>query len=57
MDVATMQARKDKIVDMFTSGIAMLFKKNKVTSLHGRGRLASAGATYGMQVSEGDESK
>ena len=56
MDIATMQARKEKIVDTLTSGIAMLFKKNKVTSVHGRGRLVSAGATYGIQVSQGDKS-
>lgn len=57
MDIATMQARKEKIVDTLTSGIAMLFKKNKVTSLHGRGRLVTAGATYGVQVSQGDKSE
>ena len=57
MDIATMQARKEKIVDTLTSGIAMLFKKNKVTSLHGRGRLVTAGATYGIQVSQGDKSE
>lgn len=57
MDISTMQARKEKIVDTLTSGIAMLFKKNKVTSLHGRGRLVTAGATYGVQVSQGDKSE
>jgi dihydrolipoamide dehydrogenase len=57
MDIATMQARKEKIVDTLTSGITMLFKKNKVTSLHGRGRLVSTGATYGIQVSQGDKSE
>ncbi|AKH38893.1 MULTISPECIES: dihydrolipoyl dehydrogenase [Nitrosomonas] len=39
MDVSVMIARKNKIVKAFTGGIAMLFKKNKVTSLHGRGTL------------------
>jgi dihydrolipoamide dehydrogenase len=57
MDVATMQARKAKIVDTLTSGIAMLFRKNKVTSVHGRGRLVSAGATCGIQVSDGGKSE
>jgi dihydrolipoamide dehydrogenase len=57
VDIATMQARKEKIVDTLTSGIAMLFKKNKVTSLHGRGLLVSAGATYGIQVTHGDQSE
>lgn len=36
LDVARMLARKDKIVSDFTLGIGQLFKKNKVTSLHGR---------------------
>ncbi|MBI1395929.1 MAG: dihydrolipoyl dehydrogenase [Betaproteobacteria bacterium] len=40
LDVAKMQARKDKIVDTFTTGIALLFKKNKVESMHGFGRFA-----------------
>ena len=35
-DLATMLARKDKIVGDFTAGIAALFRKNKVASLHGR---------------------
>jgi dihydrolipoamide dehydrogenase len=54
MDIATMQARKDKIVDTLTSGIAMLFKKHKVTSIHGRGRLVSAGKAYGIEVTNGE---
>lgn len=39
MDVPVMIARKDKIVTTFTAGIASLFKKNKVKSMHGRGTL------------------
>ncbi len=39
IDVPAMIARKDKIVKAFTGGIGMLFKKNKVTALHGRGTL------------------
>ncbi|MBC6962902.1 MAG: dihydrolipoyl dehydrogenase [Nitrosomonas sp.] len=39
IDVPAMIARKDKIVKAFTGGIGMLFKKNKVTALHGRGML------------------
>jgi dihydrolipoamide dehydrogenase len=57
MDIATMQMRKDKIVDTLTSGIAMLFKKNNVKSIHGRGRLVSAGPTYGVQVTDGERSE
>ena len=42
VDVARMQARKTKIVQGLTQGIGGLLKKNKVTTLHGHGRLASA---------------
>ncbi|MGH8729136.1 MAG: dihydrolipoyl dehydrogenase [Burkholderiales bacterium] len=42
MDVKTMLARKDKIVDTLTMGVSGLFKKNKVTAMHGRGHLESA---------------
>jgi dihydrolipoamide dehydrogenase len=55
MDVAAMLARKDKIVDTFTGGIAMLFKKNKVASLHGHGSFLSGGETYRIQVKDGDK--
>ncbi len=39
IDIATMQARKDKVVKMLTQGIGALFKKNKVTHLVGAARL------------------
>jgi len=39
IDVAAMQARKGKIINMLTQGIAGLFKKNKVTSYSGTARL------------------
>ena len=39
MDVAVMQARKDKVVEQLTGGIEGLFKANGVTWLQGRGRL------------------
>ena len=39
VDVKAMIARKDGIVENLTKGIAGLFKANKVTSVHGRGRL------------------
>lgn len=38
-DTAQMIARKDGIVGKLTAGVAFLFKKNKVESLHGLGRL------------------
>jgi len=43
LDLGTMLARKDKIVDQLTSGVAGLFKKNGVTPFHGLGRLAGNG--------------
>ena len=43
VDVPTMMSRKDKIVAAFTGGVAMLLKKNKVTSIHGRGSLLKSG--------------
>lgn len=42
MDIKAMLTRKDKIVDTLTAGVSGLFKKNKVTAMHGRGRLQSA---------------
>lgn len=39
VDVEKMIARKDDIVSNLTKGIAGLFKANKVTSIHGHGRL------------------
>ena len=54
VDVATMLARKDKIVDTFTGGIGLLFRKNKVTSMHGHGRITAAGPVYQVEVKDGD---
>jgi len=39
MDVGKMQQRKNEIVQSLTGGIGVLFKANKVTSIHGYGRL------------------
>lgn len=39
VDIPAMISRKEKIVTEFANGIAMLFKKNKVTSIHGQGTL------------------
>jgi dihydrolipoamide dehydrogenase len=54
VDVAAMLARKDKIVDASTAGIALLFRKNKVASLHGRGSFLSGGDVYRIQVKDGE---
>ena len=42
LDLPAMLARKDKVVETLTKGIAGLFKKNKVTHLAGTGRIADA---------------
>lgn len=42
LDLPTMMARKDKIVKDLTGGVAFLFKKNKITSFQGKGKLLSA---------------
>ena len=42
LDLGEMMARKDDVVKSLTSGIGMLFKKNKVTAYYGAGRLAGA---------------
>ena len=39
MDIDTMIARKNDVVDKLTGGVAQLFKANKVKQFHGRGRL------------------
>ena len=55
VDVPVMVARKDKIVTTFTAGIASLFKKNKVKSLHGRGTLLQQDAsTKNWQIAVND---
>ncbi|MDO8414297.1 MAG: dihydrolipoyl dehydrogenase [Gallionellaceae bacterium] len=56
LDIAKMQARKDKIVSDFTLGINQLFKKNKVTALHGRASLLGRdGETWRIAIAKGEE--
>lgn len=43
LDLPTMLARKDKVVKTNTEGIAFLFKKNKITSFNGFGKILAAG--------------
>ena len=40
-DLATMMARKDRVVRGLTQGVVSLFKKNKITAVTGRARLAA----------------
>ncbi len=60
MDVPVMIARKDKIVAAFTGGIAMLFRKNKITAIHGRGTLRkrdSDAEAWQIEVKNGDKTE
>jgi dihydrolipoamide dehydrogenase len=54
IDIAAMLARKDKIVDTFTGGIALLFRKNKVASMHGHASFLAGGEVYRIQVKDGE---
>ncbi|MEK6628478.1 MAG: FAD-dependent oxidoreductase, partial [Bdellovibrionota bacterium] len=42
LDLATMMARKNKIVTDLTGGIEFLFKKNKITGIKGTGQILNA---------------
>lgn len=63
MNVPVMISRKDKIVSNFTGGVAMLFRKNKVTSMHGRATLLGneknendkESALWRIEVKDGDK--
>src|SRR5581483_10590881 len=57
VDIDEMQARKDKIVNTFTGGISLLFKKNKVASMHGHGSFVSGGDLYRLQIKDGDRTE
>lgn len=43
LDLPTMLARKDKVVKQNTEGITFLFKKNKITSFNGFGKILGSG--------------
>ncbi len=55
LDLGAMLARKDKVVKSNTDGIAYLFKKNKITSVLGTGRLAGQGKVA-VKGADGKES-
>ncbi len=52
LDMNQVQARKDKIVKGLTNGVEFLFKKNKIDSIKGSGRLAGKGK---VEITEGDK--
>ncbi len=43
LDLAAMMARKEKVVDDLTKGIAFLFKKNKIEHIRGHGTITGPG--------------
>jgi dihydrolipoamide dehydrogenase len=43
LDLKTLLARKDRVVKGLTDGVAFLFKKNRITFVHGTARLAGSG--------------
>jgi len=52
LDMAQVNARKDKIVKGLTSGVEFLFKKNKIDWIKGSGRLGGKGT---VEVTEGQK--
>jgi dihydrolipoamide dehydrogenase len=42
VDLTTMLARKDQVVNQLTGGVGFLFKKNKIDSIIGSGRIVSS---------------
>jgi dihydrolipoamide dehydrogenase len=50
LDMAQVQARKDKIVKGLTGGVELLFRKNKIEWIKGSGRLAGNGR---VEVTDG----
>lgn len=54
LDLPTMMARKDKIVKDLTGGVEFLFKKNKITSLKGYGKILTANT---VEVTAADGTK
>jgi dihydrolipoamide dehydrogenase len=54
MDIATMQSRKDKVVQTMNRGVAALLKKNKVDAFSGHGRL-QAGNRVAIAIHGGSE--
>src|SRR6516164_1574796 len=43
LDLARMMKHKSEVVDATTKGVAFLFRKNKIMSFHGTGRIEAAG--------------
>jgi dihydrolipoamide dehydrogenase len=53
MNVKIMQARKEAVVNKLTSGIGQLFKANKITFIHGKGRVLPSRKVAIMDLESG----
>jgi len=53
-DLATMMKRKERVVETLTKGIAGLYKKNKITSFHGKAHLIGK-QTVEVETADGIE--
>lgn len=54
MDLAKMMKRKDKVVEANNQGVTFLFRKNKITTFQGLGKILGAGQ---VEVAKADGSK
>lgn len=54
LDLRKMMERKQAIVDQLVGGIDLLFKKNKIASITGRGRIVD-GSTVAVAADDGEE--
>ena len=55
LDLATMQKRKEKVVNILVTGIGGLFKKNKITALSGTASIVSIGDVCEVAISDGGD--
>ncbi len=55
LDLAAMLKRKDQVVATLTKGVEALFKKNKITRYHGKGRITGLGKVTVMGQKENPE--
>src|SRR6478736_4014196 len=50
LDLKKMMERKEKVVDRLTGGIEILFKKNKITRIEGKGKVVKGTETHKVEV-------
>lgn len=57
LDLDTMLSRKDRVVDGLTKGVGFLFKKNKVTQIHGTARITAPGRIHVSAADGGSDDR